>query len=134
MHDHRNQFPIGLMCLVFCVFCSGFNSWMKRDHLQKETRKLKLVRAIEDIHRGSRKTYGSPRIFRMPKALGFQCSRSTVERLMKEFDIRSKTNSQRIRLNLRKTLQTDAFTTGWYSGRCTSGCGQDFCATKQRAF
>jgi transposase InsO family protein len=49
------------------------------------------MRAIEDIHKASRGTYGSPRILAELKGLGFKCSKSRVERLMKKYGIRAKT-------------------------------------------
>lgn len=49
------------------------------------------MRAIEDIHKASRGTYGSPRILAELKGLGFKCSKKRVERLMKKNGIRAKT-------------------------------------------
>lgn len=49
------------------------------------------MRAIEDIHKASRQTYGSPRILAELKGLGIRCSKSRVERLMKKYGIRAKT-------------------------------------------
>ncbi|MBF0316285.1 MAG: IS3 family transposase [Oligoflexia bacterium] len=46
---------------------------------------------MEDIHRASRGTYGSPRIFAMIKGQGLKCSKSKVERKMREMGIRAKT-------------------------------------------
>jgi putative transposase len=56
----------------------------------REEKRLRLLRAIEDIHRSSRNTYGSPRVLDQLKALGFRTSKSTVERLMRENKIRAK--------------------------------------------
>lgn len=49
------------------------------------------MRAIEDIHKASRGTYGSPRILAELKGLGFKCSKKRVERLMQKNGIRAKT-------------------------------------------
>jgi transposase InsO family protein len=49
------------------------------------------MRAIEDIHKSSRGTYGSPRILAELKGLGFKCSQKRIERLMKKHGIRAKT-------------------------------------------
>jgi putative transposase len=49
------------------------------------------MRAIEDIHKASRGTYGSPRVLAQLKGLGFKLSKSRVERLMKKHGIRAKT-------------------------------------------
>jgi putative transposase len=79
-----------LLCRTLGVSRSGFYAWSKRDDTQRQNNKMKLVQAIEDIHLGSRKTYGSPRILKALRALGFTVSKARVERLMKEFGIRSK--------------------------------------------
>lgn len=50
------------------------------------------MRVIEDIHKASRGTYGSPRILAELKGLGFRCSKARVERLMKKNGIRAKTH------------------------------------------
>ena len=49
------------------------------------------MRAVEDIHKASCKTYGSPRILAELKGLGIPCSKSRLERLMKKHGIRAKT-------------------------------------------
>jgi putative transposase len=83
-----------LLAKIMGVSRSGFYAWKKRDKSPRQTSKMKLVRAIEDIHTGSRKTYGSPRVFKALRALGFTVSKTRVERLMKEFGIRSKTKKK----------------------------------------
>ncbi len=82
------------MCQVLKVSKSGFFDWQGRDNSER-TRKINaLLSKIEKIHQGSRKTYGSPRIYQTLKALGESCSKSTVERLMREHNIRAKTYRQ----------------------------------------
>ena len=89
--DHRGTFEVQLMCDLLGVSKSGFYAWLGRDHEAKQARHRETVRRIEDIHKGSRGTYGSPRIFRVLKGLGMSISKATVERLMRESGIRAKT-------------------------------------------
>jgi len=70
---------------------SGFYLWKNRGEGKREKEELKIMRAIEDIHKASRGNYGSPRIFAELKGLGFKCSKSRVERLMKKHGIRART-------------------------------------------
>ena len=72
---------------------SGFYKWKKARPTQtrKSHDEYLLVRKIEDIHTGSRKVYGSPRIHAVLKGLEPTVSKRKVERLMKKYDIRSKT-------------------------------------------
>ena len=88
--DHRPVFTVDAMCRVLGASKSGFFDWLKRDHDAKEAKRLALVRTISDIHSGSRRAYGSPRIFRTLKGLGKRVAKATVERLMREEGIRAK--------------------------------------------
>jgi putative transposase len=87
MEEHKKTFPQNLMAKILGVSRSAFYKWKNEDRSSKN---LKVLRAIEDIHKASRKTYGSPRIFSQLKALDFKVSKSKVERLMKENGIRAK--------------------------------------------
>lgn len=87
---HRREFSVELMCRVIGVSKSGYFSWSKRDASPREVRKTELVVKIERIHQGSRNTYGSPRVYQTLKGMGEKCSKSMVERLMRESGIRSK--------------------------------------------
>lgn len=89
IEDNKGVYPQNLMGKVLGISRSGFYAWKSRD-VKQATKDLRLLRAIEDIHRSSRKTYGSPRIFSQLKALGFKTSKSKVERLMRENKIRAK--------------------------------------------
>jgi putative transposase len=87
--ENKKEYPTNLMGKILGVSRSGFYNWKKHED-KRATNDLTLLRAIEDIHTASRKTYGSPRIFSQLKALGFKTSKSKVERLMRDNGIRSK--------------------------------------------
>src|SRR5206468_1064934 len=91
---HREEFPVELMCRVLGISKSGYFAWTTRDHSPRESRRNELVVKIEKIHKGSRNTYGSPRVFRILKGMGESCSKATVERLMREHGIRSKVSKK----------------------------------------
>ena len=91
MDQHRNQFPMRLMAKLLGVSPSGFHTWKKRSPSRRELEEYKIIRAIEDIHRSSRGTYGSPRVHAQLKGMGFDVNPKKVERLMKKFGIRAKT-------------------------------------------
>ena len=73
---------------------SGFYSFIKRGVTKREEEEYKIMRLVEDIHKASRKTYGSPRILAELKGLGIPCSKSRLERLMKKHGIRAKTRKK----------------------------------------
>jgi putative transposase len=79
------------MCDVLDVSRSGFFDWSKRDHEAKNAAKMALVKLVEDIHLGSRQTYGSPRILRVLQGIGIDCGHGKLERLMQDYGIRAKT-------------------------------------------
>lgn len=79
------------MCKVFAVSKSGYYAWLRRGHGGRDADDLKLLRAIEDVHNSSRKTYGSPRIFEQLKGMGHKVGKTKVERTMKKHGIRAKT-------------------------------------------
>lgn len=90
--DNRGEYPIELMCSVFDVSKSGYYAWKeaaeRRERLDVEDQKL--VRAIEAVHLGSKKNYGSPRVADRVRGLGYDVSDSTVARRMRENGIRSR--------------------------------------------
>ena len=91
MDENRKYFPVPLMAKLLGVSPSGFHVWKKRGPSRREVEEYKLIRAIEEIHRSSRKTYGSPRIHAQLKGMGFDVNPKKVERLMRKFGIRAKT-------------------------------------------
>lgn len=79
------------MSKLLGVSRSGYYDWKSRDSSIREAEELKLLRLIEDIHKASRKTYGSPRVLAELKGMGVPCDKSKVERVMKKNGIRAKT-------------------------------------------
>jgi len=91
--DHRLEFSVTFLCKVLDVSKSGYQVWRKRSDYRskKATAELALMRTIEDIHTGSRKIYGSPKIAALLASLPQKCSRTKVARLMKKYGLRSRT-------------------------------------------
>lgn len=77
------------MCEVLDVSTSGYYDWRKRGPSKREQQDEELLEEIEQIHKRSRQTYGSPRIHRTLKANGFCVGRNRVARLMRENGIRA---------------------------------------------
>ena len=78
------------MCKVLGVSVSGFYSWKYRPSSKREIAEKRLLKSIQNIHQKSRKTYGSPRIYRSLKNSGENCSKVRVAKIMKKHGIRSK--------------------------------------------
>lgn len=94
MKANELDFPIEFMCEVFRVSRSGYYDWRGRDQSDQEAKRNTLLRSIEDIYKGSRGTYGSPRIFKVLQGMGQKVSKAKVERTMKFHGIRAKTKKK----------------------------------------
>ena len=80
---YKFEFPVRILCSVLNVSKSGYYSWKLRGlDCPKESNRLKLIRTIEKVHLGSRGSYGSPRVYKHIKGMGFKVSKTTVERIM----------------------------------------------------
>lgn len=90
MSKHLDIYPVRISCRVLGVSHSGYYRWVKAPNSPREKENNLLIREIEKVHNSSRKTYGSPRVHAQLKALGHECGRGRVERLMRRFGIRSK--------------------------------------------
>ena len=81
---HKNEFETSLMCRVLEVSRSGFYAWLRREPSERAREDKRLLTHIRGIHNGSNKTYGSPRVHEELRAREITCSKSRVERLMRE--------------------------------------------------
>ena len=93
IQQHRDQLPVALMCEVLKVSRSGFYSWQRRSPSATQRRRQQLTEQIHDIHYGSGRVLGSPKIYQELKAQGVGCNRKTVAKCMKTAGMRSKTVS-----------------------------------------
>jgi len=71
------------MCRVLEVSRSGFYAWLGRPESRRARDDRRLAVKIREIHRRSRRSYGSPRITRALAAQGLHCNHKRVERLMR---------------------------------------------------
>ena len=75
------------LCRVLHVSRSSFYRWQQ---LSSSPLDSSLEIAIRRIHSKSRKSYGSPRVYKALRHEGIVASRSTVERLMRALGLRGK--------------------------------------------
>jgi transposase InsO family protein len=88
------MYSIRLLCRVLEISKSSYYKWVGKNRISKKDEYRALLGKIEKIHSGSRKTYGSPRIFQKLKQAGEKISKNTVAKLMSENNILAKTKKK----------------------------------------
>lgn len=83
IRDHRTEYPVRMMCRLLEVSRSGFYGWMSRPESRRSREDRRLVVEIRGIHRATRGSYGSPRIMRELRGLGYSYGRKRVARVMR---------------------------------------------------
>lgn len=84
----RAQHSVSLLCGVLGVTRAGFYAWKRRGPSARELRDRELCELIGRIFRGSRETYGVPRIrAELADEHGVRVSRKRVARLMRRLGI-----------------------------------------------
>lgn len=78
------------MCRVYDVTRAGYYAWRSRPPSSRSQNNEHLKGQIEGVHRESRGTYGSPRVYRALKRLGIQASENRVARVMRIHGIKAR--------------------------------------------
>lgn len=94
IRDHREEFPISLMCEVIGVSRGGYYSWLRRPESKRNIENRNLKTEIRSIHAESKRIYGSPKIYEELKDRGIRCSLKRVTRLMREDGLYAKTTKK----------------------------------------
>ena len=81
---HAGEYPVVCMCQVLDVSLSGYYAWLSRPESRRSRDDRRLLVEIRAIHRQSRRTYGSPRVYRELRDRKSRCGRHRVARLMRQ--------------------------------------------------
>jgi putative transposase len=79
-----------MMCELLKVSRSGYYAWLERPESKRTKENKILSKHIQQIHKDSDQTYGSPRIQAELIVQGFPLSRQRVVRLMKRLNIKAR--------------------------------------------
>jgi putative transposase len=99
----QGEYPIRELCEALAVTRSGYHAWMARPPGPRAQADACLLPLIEQAHRESRQTYGSPRIRTWLRQRGERCGRTRISRLMRVAGL-----SSRLRRRFRPVSLTDS--------------------------
>lgn len=91
IRDHRQEYPVQMMCEILEVSRSGFYDWLIREPSAQQQRRAQLCAQIKAAFEESRQSYGSPRITRELAGKGFVASRNTIAKIMHEQELCGRT-------------------------------------------
>lgn len=78
------------MCRLYGVTRAGFYAWCSRERSERERQNAQLAERIRDVHRDSRGTYGSPRVYQALRKRGCRASENRVARVMRTHGIKAR--------------------------------------------
>lgn len=90
MQAHAAEFSIEKMSEVFGVSRSGYYQFVNAKPSRRALENDRLLTKIKVIHKASRHTYGSPRIYVELREEGETCSRKRIAKIMKTSGIAAK--------------------------------------------
>jgi putative transposase len=103
IEQHKQEFPIVVMCNVLGVSESGFYAWRKRPACQRTREDAQLTQEIRQVFTSHQGRYGSPRIHRELRDQGRGISRKRVARLMCEVELSARRKRLRVLTTKRDT-------------------------------
>src|SRR5437588_5294341 len=89
--EHREQWPVRLLCEALEVSPAGYYAWRGRPASAREQRRDTLLVEIRAVHAEVKARYGSPRSHAELVARGQNCCVNTVAKLMQDNGIAAKT-------------------------------------------
>ena len=84
VEDHREDYPVSVLCGTLGVSLSGYYAWKKRPMSKHQQEDSQLTEHIQEAYQSCRQVYGSPHIHAELRAGGITSSRKRVARLMRE--------------------------------------------------
>jgi putative transposase len=96
IEQHKQEFPIVVMCRVLNVSESGFYAWRKRPACQRQREDAQLTEEIRQEFSAHQGRYGSPRLHAELRDRGRSIARKRVARLMREAGLCAKRKRRRV--------------------------------------
>jgi putative transposase len=89
--EHRDQWPVRLLCEALEASPAGYYAWRQCPRSDRQQQRDALLVEVRAIHAQFKGRYGSPRIHAELVARGHACCVNTVAQLMQEAGIAAKT-------------------------------------------
>lgn len=96
VEQHKQEFPIVVMCCVLGVSESGFYAWRKRPTCQRQREDAQITQEIQQVFTSHQGRYGSPRIHQELHDQGRGIARKRVARLMREAALSARRKPRRV--------------------------------------
>jgi transposase InsO family protein len=90
IEDHREVWPVRIMCAALGVSPSGYYAWRSRPQSLRKIANRELLGDIQRVHARHRGRYGAPRIHAELRAEGKTVGRKRIERVMRQHGIRAR--------------------------------------------
>jgi transposase InsO family protein len=87
---HAGIWRITTMCRVLEVSKAGYYAWRARPECARRRANQAITTQLRVLHQRFKRRYGSPRLLPELQALGFECGKHRVARLMREAGLRAK--------------------------------------------
>ncbi len=78
------------MCRLYEVTRAGYYAWRTRGPSRRAQEEGELVERIRSVHRGSRHTYGSPRVYQALRQQGCGAGENRIARVMRKHGIKAR--------------------------------------------
>jgi putative transposase len=92
IREHRDSFPVAVLCQVLEVSTSGYYAWLDREPSPRAQRQQRIQTAVQQVHAESHSIYGSYKVARQLAQrpdLDSACS-NTVAKAMRELGLKSR--------------------------------------------
>ncbi len=93
--DHKQAFPVQMMCRTLHVSRSGFYAFEHEPMSPRKKEDVALLEQIKISHEASRETYGSPRVTADVRSRGQRVGKNRIARLMRQNGIKARKYKKR---------------------------------------
>lgn len=94
------QRSVNRACAVLEVSRAAYYEWHRQQPSRRAQEDVELTEQVKAIFKGSRRTYGSPRVHSELRQRGRRCSRKRVERLMRQEGLQGRPPKRRRRTTI----------------------------------